>query len=325
MKVGVTGGTGYIGSHIVFDLIERDYEVVVIDNFSTGNRVNVLHHPNYTLIEGDIRNEAKLSQFFEQQLDVIFHFAASKAAGESMINPIKYSDNNLRGSLYLLEKAIQNQVRYFIFSSSAAVYGDPKYIPIDEKHPRQPANFYGYTKLVIEDTLEWYSKLNPNFHFASLRYFNAAGYDLKGRVRGLENQPQNLLPIVMEVASGLRPKLEIYGNDYATEDGTCIRDYIHVNDLSNAHLLAMDYLRNKNTDLTVNLGVGRGISVQQIVDEARRITGRSIQSSVVDRRLGDPASLYAAPNKAFQLLGWRAENSGVESLIESTWQAYLNS
>lgn len=322
LKVGVTGGAGYIGSHIVFDLIERDYEVVVIDNFSTGNRANVLHHPNYTLIEDDIRSESGLAQFFEHKLDVVFHFAASKAAGESMINPIKYSDNNLRGSLYLLEKAIQNQIRYFIFSSSAAVYGDPKYIPIDEEHPRQPANFYGYTKLVIEDTLEWYSKLNPNFHFASLRYFNAAGYDLKGRVQGLENQPQNLLPIVMEVASGLRSKLEIYGNDYATEDGTCIRDYIHVNDLANAHLLAMDYLFDHNDDLIVNLGVGRGISVQQIVDEARRITGRPILSSVVDRRLGDPASLYAAPNKAFQLLNWKATNSSISSLIESTWQAY---
>lgn len=320
-KVGITGGAGYIGSHIVAELLERDVDVFVLDNFSTGNRRNVFEHPRYTLIEGDLRDSEALNRFLACKPDVIFHFAASKAAGESMVNPIKYSDNNLRGTLFLIEEMVKAGIRNFVFSSSAAVYGDPQYIPLDEKHPRIPANFYGYTKMVIEDTLEWYSRLG-GLRYASLRYFNAAGYDLKGRVVGLENQPQNLLPIVMEVAVGLRPELEIFGNDYNTDDGTCIRDYIHVNDLARAHILAMDYLFSEEKDVTVNLGSEKGLSVQEIVEAARRITGQPIPARVTGRRPGDPAALYASSKKALETLGWKAEVSDVQDLIESMWKVY---
>jgi UDP-glucose 4-epimerase len=320
-KAGITGGAGYIASHIVADLLERDIEVIVLDNFSTGNRRNLFDHPLYHLIEGDVRDRNALEAFLAHRPDVVFHFAASKAAGESMVNPVKYSDNNLRGTLFLIEGLVQAEVSSFVFSSSAAVYGDPRYTPLDENHPRNPSNFYGYTKMVIEDTLEWYSRLT-GLRYASLRYFNAAGYDLKGRVRGLENQPQNLLPIIMEVAAGIRSELEIYGDDYNTPDGTCIRDYIHVNDLAAAHIMAMDYLLNQRENITVNLGSEKGLSVKEVVEHARRITGRPIPARVVGRRPGDPAALYASSAKAARLLGWHAKVSDAASLIESMWSVY---
>lgn len=318
---GITGGAGYIGSHIIADLLERDVEVYVLDNFSTGNRKNLFEHAHYHLIEGDVRDPDAVQAFLAHRPDVVFHFAASKAAGESMVDPVKYSDNNLRGTLLLIEELVKADIGSFVFSSSAAVYGDPQYIPLDEKHPRIPANFYGYTKMVIEDTLEWYSRLT-GLRYASLRYFNAAGYDVKGRVRGLENQPQNLLPIVMEVAAGMRSELQIFGDDYDTPDGTCIRDYIHVNDLATAHILAMDHLLEKRENVTVNLGSEKGLSVKEIVEQARIITGRPIPARVVGRRPGDPAALYASAAKAAAELNWRAEVSDASKLIESMWSVY---
>lgn len=318
---GITGGAGYIGSHIVADLLERDVEVYVLDNFSTGNRKNLFEHPHYHLIEGDVRDPKAVQAFLAHRPDVVFHFAASKAAGESMVDPVKYSDNNLRGTLFLIEELVKAGIGSFVFSSSAAVYGDPQYIPLDEKHPRIPANFYGYTKMVIEDTLEWYSRLT-GLRYASLRYFNAAGYDVKGRVRGLENQPQNLLPIVMEVAAGMRSELQIFGDDYNTPDGTCIRDYIHVNDLATAHILAMDHLLEKRENVTVNLGSEKGLSVKEIVEQARMITGRPIPARVVGRRPGDPAALFASAAKAAAELNWRAGVSDALKLIESMWSVY---
>lgn len=318
---GITGGAGYIGSHIIADLLERDVEVYVLDNFSTGNRRNLFEHAHYHLIEGDVRDPNAVQAFLAHRPDVVFHFAASKAAGESMVDPVKYSDNNLRGTLFLIEELVKADIGSFVFSSSAAVYGDPQYIPLDEKHPRIPANFYGYTKMVIEDTLEWYSRLT-GLRYASLRYFNAAGYDVKGRVRGLENQPQNLLPIVMEVAAGMRSELQIFGDDYDTPDGTCIRDYIHVNDLARAHILAMEHLLQKRENVTVNLGSEKGLSVKEIVEQARRITGRPIPARVVGRRPGDPAALYASAAKAAAELNWRAEVSDASKLIESMWSVY---
>ena len=321
ITVGVTGGAGYIGSHIVADLLEAGHRVIVLDNFSTGNLKNIFEHPDYRLIVGDVRDERALAEFTSNKLDVVFHFAASKAAGESMIDPVKYSDNNVRGTLLLLEHLVSAGVSRFVFSSSAAVYGNPNYIPLDEEHPRIAANFYGYTKIVIEDVLGWYAKLGK-LQYAALRYFNAAGYDLQGRIRGLENRPQNLLPIVMEVAAGLRPELEIFGDDYLTPDGTCIRDYIHVNDLSKAHILAMNRLFEKDGDIIVNLGTGRGLSVLEILTHARRITGQLIPSRVVGRRAGDPAALYAVATKAYDELGWQANSSDAAHLIESMWKIY---
>lgn len=322
VRAGVTGGLGYIGSHVVRDLLERDVEVVVIDDLSTGTLENVVHGDSrFSWIEGDIRDPVALDRFLSHRPDIVFHFAGSKAAGESMIDPVKYSDNNVRGTTFLLEKMIQAGVHRFVFSSSAAVYGDPQYIPLDEEHVCRPANFYGYTKLAIEETLGWFSRLTP-LRYASLRYFNAAGYDLRGRVTGLENRPQNLLPIVMEVACGMRGHLDVYGDDYPTPDGTCIRDYIHVNDLSRAHLLAMDHIMNLDENVVVNLGSERGFSVKEVLDVARRVTGRPIPANMVQRRPGDPAALYAKAGKALDLLGWKTEHSSPESIVESMWRVY---
>ncbi len=321
MRILITGGAGYIGSHVVHDLLERNYEILVCDNFSTGNKKNIVKHEHYKLIEGDFRDPDILNAIIDFKPKVVFHFAASKAAGESMINPIKYSNNNIRGTLFLLEKMIENEIQYFIFSSSAAVYGEPEYLPIDENHPRNPTNYYGFTKKVIEDNLEWLSKLT-DLKYASLRYFNAAGYDIKGRVLGLENQPQNLLPIVMETLIGERQEMEIFGNDYPTPDGTCIRDYIHVNDLSNAHLLAMDYIIKNHANIVVNLGSEKGISVMEMIQTAEELTKKKLNYRIGQRRAGDAAKLLASSKKAKELLKWNPLYSDVKTILLTMWSVY---
>lgn len=321
MKALVLGGAGYIGSHVVWDLLERGIDVTVCDNFSTGNRKNIISHPSYRLVEGDFRDVEILEKLLGEKPDVVFHFAASKAAGESMINPVKYSDNNIRGTLLLLEKMIRHEVFYFIFSSSAAVYGEPEYLPIDEKHPTKPTNYYGYTKRAIEENLEWFSKLTP-LRYASLRYFNAAGYDIRQRVTGLEQNPQNLLPVVMETVTGKREVMQVFGNDYPTPDGTCIRDYIHVNDLSEAHLLAMDYIFHKKENITVNLGSQNGISVLEIIRITEQVTGRKVNYVIGPRRPGDAVKLLASSQKARELLGWEAKYSDPETIIRTMWEVY---
>ncbi|GIX40829.1 MAG: UDP-glucose 4-epimerase GalE [Leptospiraceae bacterium] len=321
MKALITGGAGYIGTHIVYDLLERNIEILVCDDFSTGNRKNIINHPLYKLIEGDFKNEIIMKQLMKYKPDVVFHFAASKAAGESMLDPVKYSHNNIRGTLYLLENMIQNNIKYFIFSSSAAVYGEPQYLPIDENHPRIPTNYYGFTKKIIEDNLEWFSKLK-GLRYASLRYFNAAGYDVKERAKGLENEPQNLLPIVMETLIGKREKMQVYGNDYPTRDGTCIRDYIHVNDLSEAHLLAMDYIIKNDKDITVNLGSENGMSVLEMIQMAEKVSGKKINYEITSRRPGDAAKLLASSQKAKELLNWKPKYSDPETIIKTMWNVY---
>lgn len=322
MKIAITGGAGYIGTHIVFDLLEKDHEILVIDDFSTGSRKNIVEHPNYKIIEGDFRDPEILKKMIEFKPKVVFHFAASKAAGESMLNPTKYSNNNIRGTLLLVESMIENDINYFIFSSSAAVYGEPEYLPIDENHPCKPTNYYGFTKKVIEDNLEWFSKLTK-LKYASLRYFNAAGYDIKKRVKGLEKDPQNLLPIVMETLIGKRKEMEVYGNDYPTFDGTCIRDYIHVNDLSNAHILAMEYLLKTNQNLIVNLGSEKGLSVLEILKSAEEITNRKVNYKITNRRPGDAAKLLASSQKAKEFLNWEAKYSDAKTIIQTMWDTYL--
>ena len=321
MKIGITGGAGYIASHIVQDLLESGYELVLLDNFVTGNAENLPKSPAVTFIEGDVGSDAALNSFFSHPMDTVFHFAALKAAGESMVEPAKYSANNVRGTFHLLERMVEAGVKNLVFSSSAAVYGTPEYIPMDEDHPRKPINYYGFTKLIMEENLHWMAELT-GLRYASLRYFNAAGYDIHGRVRGLENKPQNLLPVVMEVAAGLRPGMQLFGRDYDTRDGTCIRDYIHTNDLSRAHILAMEYLKKEGKSLTVNLGSEQGLSVQEIIDEARKVTGKEIKVEDAPRRAGDPASLIASAARAQELLGWRAEHSDANTLVKSTWSVY---
>lgn len=316
----VTGGAGYIGSHVVKELCKAGHSVKVLDNFSRGIRANVDEQAE--IIEGDILRTGDLDKVLGAGVDAVFHFAAWKAAGESMSDPAKYAANNICGSINLLNAMLRHDVHTFIFSSSAAVYGVPLYLPIDEKHPLNPDNYYGYTKLAIEQNLQWYGRL-AGLRYAALRYFNAAGYDMEGAIKGKELDPANLLPIVLEAAAGNRDKVQVYGNDYETPDGTCVRDYIHVDDLASAHLLAMDYLAGDNRSLVVNLGFGRGFSVSDVIRVTREVSGRRIAYEVVERRPGDPKELVADPSLAAKLLGWKAEHSDLETIIKSMCEVYL--
>ncbi len=317
----VTGGAGYIGSHVVHQLIEEGHRVIVLDNLSLGRRENLPLQAN--LIVGDILNNDDLRKAFANSVDVVFHFAAWKAAGESMTNPQKYGYNNICGSLNLINACVKYGVKHFVFSSSAAVYGDPQYLPVDEKHPRMPINYYGYTKLAIEENLNWYSQLK-NINYAALRYFNATGYDIKGRVKGKEKNPANLSPVVMEVAAGLRKEMQVFGSDYDTPDGTCIRDYIHVNDLASAHLMAMQYVIEQKQNLAVNLGTGKGHTVFEVIKAAEKVSGQKINYKVVGRRAGDPPELVASSNLAYKLLGWKAQYSDLETIFKSMLPVYLS-
>jgi UDP-glucose 4-epimerase len=317
MKILVTGGAGYIGSHVVIALCEGGYEVVVLDDLSTGNREAVDNRAEF--IQGSTLNNDNVATALNG-VDAVIHLAAFKAAGESMIDPGKYSQNNISGTIFLLNAMITHGVDKFIFSSTAAVYGYPKYLPLDENHPLEPINYYGFTKLEIERILKWYGELK-GLKFAALRYFNAAGYDPEGRIRFLENNPANLIPIVMEVASGRREKMEVFGNDYDTSDGTGVRDYIHVTDLASAHVKAIEYLKI-NDSITVNLATGESHSVLDIIQETKEVSGKDIPFNIVARRPGDPAELYAGTTLAFDQLDWKANHSGLKSLIETTWQVY---
>jgi UDP-glucose 4-epimerase len=318
-SVLIIGGAGYIGSHVAREFLDKGYSVAVYDNLSSGCRENLFGEARF--VEGDILDYGFLRDTMKEGFDGIVHLAAFKAAGESMTKPEKYSVNNITGTINILNAASETGIRRIVFSSSAAVYGTPVYIPLDEKHPLQPVNYYGFTKLEIERFLEWYDRLK-NIKYAALRYFNAAGYDVKGRISGLEKNPSNLLPIIMEVAAGMRTGMSIYGDDYDTPDGTCIRDYIHVNDLASAHVLAMEHIENNAESLVLNLGAQNGISVKEMVDVARAITGKPIPAAVSGRRAGDPANLVASADKALSVLQWKARFSDVKTLVSSTWNVY---
>lgn len=321
MRVLVTGGAGYIGSHIVLELMELGHEIIIVDDMEKGNEANLF--PENEFIKGEIQDPEILKKAFAKKVDAVFHFAAWKAAGESMTDPLKYTMNNLNGTFTLLNAMIQYGCQYIVFSSSAAVYGAPKYLPIDENHPLQPENYYGYTKLCIEENLEWFDKLK-DLKSARLRYFNAAGYDPKGRIKGIEKTPANLLPIIMEAAAGIRKGFEIFGNDYETEDGTCVRDFIHVSDLAKAHVLALDYIMAKKESLTVNLGSESGYSVKEMADLSEKVVGKQIPHKTGPRRLGDPAKLLASSKKARQVLNWTPIYSDAETLLSSMWNLYKN-
>ncbi|MBR5032268.1 MAG: UDP-glucose 4-epimerase GalE [Treponema sp.] len=319
MKVLVIGGTGYIGSHVVKELMKAGHKVTVFDNLSSGLRCNLF--PENDFIYGNILIPADLEAAFSQGFDAFVHLAAFKAAGESMILPEKYSVNNITGTLNIMNAAVKYNCLKMVFSSSAAVFGAPEYLPIDEDHPKNPENYYGFTKLEIERFMAWYDKLK-GMRFAALRYFNAAGYDPEGEIRGLEQKPANLLPRVMEVAAGMQPKLKVFGTDYDTRDGTCIRDYVHVTDLARAHVMALDYIAKNDKSITLNLGTEKGTTVKEIIDAARKITGKEIPSEDVERRPGDPACLYATSKRAKELLGWEPKYSDVETLVKTTWEVY---
>ena len=314
----VVGGAGYIGSHVVKVLRDAGKSPVVFDNFSSGLRENLL--PGIPFIFGDTLKPEQLKAAMKGVCSII-HMASLKASGESMRKPEKYAENNIYGTINLLNAATAAKVNNFVFSSSAAVYGNPKYLPLDEVHPTEPISFYGYTKLVIENLLHWYSQLK-GFSFASLRYFNAAGYDVDGELNGLETNPNNLLPIVMETIMGRREKVEVFGTDYETRDGSCIRDYIHVSDLADAHLRALNYLASKNQDLVVNLGTSKGLSVLEVLRIAREVSGTEFKYMLGPRREGDPAVVLAKSDLAAKLLGWQAKYSDANTLLETTLRAY---
>ena len=318
-SVLVIGGAGYIGSHVVLALCEKGYNVTVFDNLSTGQEINI--DSRAVLIKGDIIKNNELKSAFNQSYDAVLHFAALKAAGESMLQPGEYATANITGTINILNQMIERKVQNIIFSSTAAVYGIPEYLPIDEDHTLNPINFYGFTKCEIERILHWYSKLK-GICYATLRYFNAAGYDLNGRIQGLEKNSANLLPIVMETALGKRASLNVFGNNYNTPDGTGIRDYIHVTDLAIAHIASLEYLSNKQNNLTLNLASGEGYSVLDVIKKTEKITGKKILFKIVDRRAGDSSKLVAVSKYAKNKINWGCAYSDIETILYSMWNVY---
>jgi UDP-glucose 4-epimerase len=316
MKILVIGGAGYIGGHIVDALCDSGHHVLVFDNLSSGFRQNI--DKRAKLVLGDIVNPADLESVLKRGFDVVFHFAALKSVGDSMIHADKYALNNITGTLNILNMMVKHHVKFFVFSSSAAVYGSPRYLPIDENHPLNPESFYGFTKLEIERFLGWYSRIH-GIRFAALRYFNAAGYSPN---KCMEKNPGNLLPIVMEAASGRRKEVQVYGNDYDTEDGTGVRDYIHVLDLADAHLRAMDFIMQKNKDITVNLSTQKGHSVLELIKNTEKITGKHVSYRIVGRRAGDVATVIASSGLAYKLLKWKPKYSDIDTIIKSMWEVY---
>ncbi len=319
MKILVVGGAGYIGSHVAREFLDSGHQVDVYDNLSTGSRDNLFPEEGFT--EGDILDYPRLRDAMGLGYDALIHLAAAKAAGESMVKPEKYSLQNLNGTVNIINAALERGIARIVFSSSAAAYGEPKYLPIDEKHPTEPENFYGFTKLEIERILGWYDRLK-GIRYAALRYFNAAGYDVRGRIAGLEKSPANLIPVIMETAVGMRQELQVFGTDYQTKDGTGVRDYVHVSDLARGHVAALDWISRNDKSLVVNLGSEEGLSVFDILECARRISGKPIPAKIVPRRPGDPARLVASSRLARELLGWEARESDLETLVRTTWEAY---
>ena len=322
MHILVIGGAGYIGSHVVKELLKNNIKVTVFDDLSTGQKVNLF--PEADFVQASILDREVLKETMSRNVDGIVFLAGKKAVGESMENPAKYANTNLIGAVNVLNTMLECGVNKFIFSSSAAVYGTPTYLPLDEKHPVNPLSFYGFTKLETERLLKWYDDLK-GIKFVALRYFNAVGYDADGSIKGLEVNPQNLLPIVMEVACGKRPVLNIFGNDYDTPDGTCIRDYIHVTDLAVAHRKALEYLLGGGSSEIVNLGTGKGVSVQEMVQKTQEVIGRAVAHNIAPRRAGDPAIVVSAADKALKVLGWHAEHSDLDNIIKTTWAVYRDS
>ena len=315
MRVVVTGGAGYIGATTVQSLVESGHDCVVFDNLSKGHAQAI--PDSVPFIEGDVADRALLDNVFrEHRPEAVLHFAAWIEAGESMRVPEKYFRNNSASTLTLLESMMANGIGKFIFSSTAALYGEPERIPIQEDAPLKPTNAYGESKLLVERMLAWFHRIH-GFRYASLRYFNAAGSN--GHSGELHEPESHLIPLVLQVASGKREYISIYGTDYPTEDGTCIRDYIHVSDLADAHVLALEAL-DRHDKLIYNLGSGIGFSVRQVIDAARQVTGNAIKVVAAPRRAGDPAVLVASSDKIRRELNWRPKYADLEEIISSAWQ-----
>lgn len=317
MSVLVLGGAGYIGSHTVYALINQGYDVVIADNLETGYRSAL--HKEAKFYQGDIRNREFVDEVFEKEdIEAVIHFAANSLVGESMSNPLKYYDNNLCGTKVLLDSMVAHGVDKIVFSSTAATYGEPKRVPIEETDPTEPANPYGETKLSMEKMFKWTGKAH-GLTYVSLRYFNACGAHESGDIGEAHNPETHLIPLILQVPLGKREEVQIYGDDYDTPDGTCIRDYIHVMDLAQAHILAVEYLKKGNVSDIFNLGNGMGFSVKEVIEAAREVTGHPIPAKVAPRRAGDPARLIASSEKAKKVLGWKPQYADLKTIISSAW------
>ncbi|MCM8710088.1 UDP-glucose 4-epimerase GalE [Clostridium sp. SYSU_GA19001] len=321
MSILVCGGAGYIGSHMVAALLDKGENVVILDNFQKGHRDAVIGGKLY---EGDLRDRAVLDKIFtENKIDAVIDFAADSLVGESVIEPLKYFENNVGGTLSLLRAMKDYGVKNIVFSSTAATYGEPESIPILESDKTFPTNPYGESKLAVEKVLKWCDNAY-GIKYTALRYFNAAGAHESGKI-GEDHKPEtHLIPLILETALGKREKIMIFGDDYKTEDGTCIRDYIHVMDLAQAHLLAVDRLRDGGESRIYNLGNGTGFSVKEVIEVARKVTGREIKAEVAPRRAGDPAVLIASSQKAVDELGWKPKYNSLETIIETAWNWHVN-
>ena len=317
MSILVCGGAGYIGSHTVAALVEAGEEVVVFDNLYKGHRGAVPE--GVPLYVGDLRSAEDLDKVFsENNIEAIIDFAADSLVGESVTDPLKYYDNNVYGTMCLLKKMVEYKINYIVFSSTAATYGEPEQVPIKENDRTLPTNPYGETKLAVEKMLKWVDGAH-GIKFTCLRYFNAAGAHVSGNI-GEDHSPEShLIPIVLQVANGQRDKIMMFGDDYPTKDGTCVRDYIHVSDLSDAHVLALKRLMKGEDSAVFNLGNGTGFSVKEIVEIARKVTGHPIPAEVAPRRAGDPATLIASAEAATEALGWEPKYNSVEKIIETAW------
>ncbi|MCA1055254.1 UDP-glucose 4-epimerase GalE [Rossellomorea aquimaris] len=322
MNVLVLGGAGYVGSHAVYQLVEKGYRTIVVDNLQTGHEGAI--HDDAIFYNGDIRDKEFLRSVFEKEsIDGVIHFAANSLVGESMENPLKYFDNNVYGTQVTLEVMKEFGVKNIVFSSTAATYGEPEQVPITEQMETKPTNAYGETKLAMEKMMKWCDEAY-GIKFVSLRYFNVAGARTTGEI-GEDHDPEtHLIPIILQVALGQREHITIFGEDYDTPDGTCIRDYIHVDDLIEAHLLALNYLKETGESNIFNLGSSQGFSVKEMIDAARKVTGHEIPAKVGERRAGDPSKLIASSEKAKSVLGWNPSRTSIERIIGDAWNWHSN-
>lgn len=318
MTVLVLGGAGYIGSHTVFALIEKGEDVVIIDNLETGHIEAV--HPQARFYQGDIRDRAFVDSVLDKEkIDAVIHFAANSLVGESMTNPLKYYDNNVNGTKVLLQSMVAHGIDKIVFSSTAATYGEPERVPILETDKTEPTNAYGETKLSMEKMFKWTDRAH-GMKYVSLRYFNACGAHVSGEIGEAHSPETHLIPLILQVPLGQRETISIYGDDYPTKDGTCIRDYIHVTDLAQAHILAVEYLMKGNESNIFNLGNGIGFTVNEVIETARKVTGHPIPATITPRRAGDPAQLIASSDKARNVLGWNPQHADLEEIISSAWK-----
>ena len=318
MAILVCGGAGYIGSHAVHALVEKGEDVVIVDNLQTGHRGAL--NPAAKFYEGDIRDASVLDRIFtENKIEAVIHFAANSLVGESMEKPLLYFNNNVYGMQVLLEGMVRHGVDKIVFSSTAATYGEPKRVPIHEDDETCPTNTYGETKLTMEKMMKWVSRAN-GVRYVSLRYFNAAGALPDGSIGEDHKTETHLIPLILQVPTGRRDHITVFGDDYPTPDGTCLRDYIHVVDLADAHVLALEYLRKGGASDIFNLGNGQGFSVKEMIAAAEKATGRSIKVEIGARRAGDPAQLIASSEKARSVLGWKPQFTDVEQVIGTAWK-----